>query len=217
MESLWIVYLADSICYGVSKSARSFETHTEGLSVVINTTRFGQIEFNSEDIFMFPEGLLGFQDLRQFILLDDPNDDIFAWLQSCELPSIAFPVLEPEIFGQYYNVSLTKNENELLKLTPEQKPTFMSIITIPDDPTQMTANVKAPIAINMNYKIARQCVLQDNHLAIREPIFVKLQSRVVQNPNTSIKSMSTGLGFAVKINDKDKENFDAKPDIDHSL
>ena len=185
--------------------------------MVINTTRFGQIEFNSEDIFTFPEGLLGFQDLRQFILLDDPNDDIFAWLQSCELPSIAFPVLEPEIFGQYYNVSLTKNENELLKLTPEQKPTFMSIITIPDDPTQMTANVKAPIAINMQHKIARQCVLQDNHLAIREPIFVKLQSRVVQNPNTSIKSMSTGLGFAVKINDKDKESFDAKPDIDHSL
>jgi flagellar assembly factor FliW len=56
-------------------------------------------------------------------------------------------------------------------------------------------------------------VLQDNHLAIREPIFVKLQSRVVQNPNTSIKSMSTGLGFAVKINDKDN----TKPDIDHSL
>ncbi len=198
--------------------------------MIINTTRFGQLDFNSDDVFTFPEGLLGFQDLRQFVLLDDPNDDIFAWLQSCELPSIAFPVLEPEIFGQYYNVSLTKNENELLKLTADQKPTFMSIITIPDDPTQMTANVKAPIAINMTYKIARQCVLQDNHLAIREPIFLKLQSRVVQNPNTSIKSMSTGLGFAVKINDKDNvipfpatakpagvANETTKPDIDHSL
>ena len=184
--------------------------------MVINTTRFGQIEFNSEDIFTFPEGLLGFQDLRQFVLLDDPNDDIFAWLQSCELPSIAFPVLEPEIFGQYYNVSLTKNENELLKLSADQKPTFMSIITIPDDPTQMTANVKAPIAINMNFKIARQCVLQDNHLAIREPIFVKLQSRVVQNPNTSIKSLSTGLGFAVKINDKDTSKK-TDTDVDQSL
>jgi flagellar assembly factor FliW len=189
--------------------------------VIINTTRFGQIEFNSEDIFSFPEGLLGFQDLRQFILLDDPNDDIFAWLQSCELPSIAFPVLEPEIFGQHYNVSLSKNENELLKLSATDKPTFMSIITIPDDPTQMTANVKAPIAINMQLKIARQCVLQDNHLAIREPIFLKLQSRVVQNPNTSIKSMSTGLGFAVRINE-DKDNGEnvvpfKKPDIDQSL
>ena len=170
--------------------------------MVINTTRFGQIQLNTEDIITFPEGLLGFQDLRQFVLLDDPNDDIFAWLQSCELPSVAFPVLEPEIFGQYYNVNLTKNESELLKLSAEQKPTFMNIITIPDDPTQMTANVKAPIAFNMQQKIARQCVLQDNNLAIREPIFVKLQSRVVQSPNTSIKSLSTGLNYAVKISDK---------------
>jgi flagellar assembly factor FliW len=177
--------------------------------VIINTTRFGQINLQQEDIITFPEGLLGFQDLRNFVLLDDPNDDIFAWLQSCELPSIAFPVLEPEIFGQYYSVNLTKNEQELLKLQPGQKPSFMNIITIPDDPTQMTANVKAPIVFNMQARVARQCVLQDNNLAIREPIFVKLQSRVVQNPNVSIKALSQGLSVAVKLN--------SKSDVDQSL
>jgi flagellar assembly factor FliW len=177
--------------------------------VVINTTRFGQINLQPNDIITFPEGMLGFQDLRNFALLDDPNDDIFAWLQSCELPSIAFPVLEPEIFGQYYSVSLTKNELELLKLKADQKPTFMNIITIPDDPTQMTANVKAPIVINAEARIARQCVLQDNNLAIRDPIFVKLQSRVVQNPNVSIKALSQGLACSVKLN--------TKSEIDQSL
>ncbi len=177
--------------------------------MVINTTRFGQVTLQQDDIITFPEGLLGFQDLRNFVLLDDPNDDIFAWLQSCELPSVAFPVLEPEIFDQYYSVNLTKNELELLKIKPEQKPTFMNIITIPDDPTQMTANVKAPIVFNMNERLARQCVLQDNNLAIREPIFVKLQSRVVQNPNISIKALSQGLSCAVKLNNK--------PEVDHSL
>ncbi len=177
--------------------------------MVINTTRFGQVNLQQEDIITFPEGLLGFNDLRNFVLLDDPNDDIFAWLQSCELPSIAFPVLEPEIFGQYYLVNLTKNELELLKIKGDQKPTFMNIITIPDDPTQMTANVKAPIVINPEARIARQCVLQDNNLAIREPIFVKLQSRVVQNPNVSIKALSQGLSCAVKLN--------SKSEIDQSL
>lgn len=167
--------------------------------MIIKTTRFGEVKIQNEDLLTFPEGLLGFQDLRHFVLLDDPNDDIFAWLQSCELPSIAFPILEPEIFGQTYNASLTKNESESLKLQADQKPTFMNIITIPDDPTQMTANLKAPIVINQAQRLARQCVLQDNHLAIREPIFVKLQSRVVQNPETSIKSLSKNLDFAVKI------------------
>ena len=168
--------------------------------MVIKTTRFGQVSITNEDIFTFPEGMLGFQDLRQFVLLDDPNDDIFAWLQSCELPSVAFPVLEPEIFSQKYSMNLTKNELELLGLNSQQKPTFMNIITIPDDPTQMTANLKAPIVINTEKRIARQCVLQDNNLAIREPIFIKLQSRVVQNPNTPIKSLSNQIGLAVRIN-----------------
>ena len=168
--------------------------------MVIKTTRFGQVTITNEDILTFPEGMLGFQDLRQFVLLDDPNDDIFAWMQSCELPSVAFPVLEPEIFSQKYTTSLTKSELEHLGLTGQQKPTFMNIITIPDDPTQMTANLKAPIVINTEKRIARQCVLQDNNLAIREPIFIKLQSRVVQNPNTPIKSLATQVGLTVKIN-----------------
>lgn len=170
--------------------------------MIIKTTRFGEVDIQNEAFITFPEGLLGFQDLRNFVILDDPNDDIFAWLQSCELTSVAFPILEPEIFGQHYTSSLTKNEIESLKLTAGQSPTFMNIITIPDDPTQMTANLKAPIVINQKEKLARQCVLQDNSLAIREPIFLKLQSCVVQNPNISIKSLSKNLDLAVKIEHK---------------
>ncbi len=184
--------------------------------MIIKTTRFGDVTIQNEDLLTFPEGLLGFQDLRHFVLLDDPNDDIFAWLQSCELSSIAFPIIEPEIFGQHYTASLTKSETESLKLIANQKPTYMNIITIPDDPTQMTANLKAPIVINQTEKIARQCVLQDNSLAIREPIFVKLQSRVVQNPETSIKSLSKNLDFAVKI-DHSVSKVSEKSSIDQEL
>jgi len=101
--------------------------------VVIKTSRFGLVELKSEDVLTFPEGLLGFQSLRQFVLLDDPNDDIFAWLQSCELPSIAFPVLEPELFGHKYAVNLNRTDLESLKLQPDQTPGYLTIITIPDD------------------------------------------------------------------------------------
>ena len=63
----------------------------------------------------------------------------------------------------------------------------------------MTANLKAPLVINVTKRLARQCVLQDNGLAIREPIFSKLQQRVVQNPSQSIKNQSEVLDVAVKI------------------
>lgn len=165
----------------------------------IKTSRFGLIEITQEDIIQFPEGLLGFNDLRQFVLLDDPNDEIFAWLQSCEEPGIAFPILEPELFTQQYNVNLTKHDLEVLGLNKAEGIRFFSIITIPEDPTQMTANLKAPIVVNVSQRTARQCVLQDNSLAIKEPIFTKLQQRVVQNPQTSLKSQAYDWGVAVKV------------------
>ncbi len=176
--------------------------------MVIKTSRFGLVELKSEDVLTFNEGLLGFKDLRQFVLLDDPNDDIFAWLQSCEVPSVAFPVLEPDLFGHKYTISFNRTDLESLQMKPEQNPIFLNIITIPDDPTMMTANIKAPIVINLEKKVARQCVLQDNNLAIKEPIFTKLQSRVVQNPQTPIKSQGRQLDLAVKIADSGKASID---------
>ncbi len=171
-------------------------------SLLIQTTRFGQVQFQSEDLLAFPEGILGFADLKKFVLLDDPNDDIFAWLQSCDEPAIAFPVLEPELFSETYKVTLAKSDLEALKLQSVQGARLFCIITIPDDPTQMTANMKAPIVINVAEKRARQCVLQDNNLAIREPIFSKLQQRVVQNPHQSIKAQSHGLDVAIRLPEK---------------
>lgn len=172
------------------------------LNLKVQTTRFGQIQFAAEEVIAFPEGILGFADLRRFVLLDDPNDDIFAWLQSCDEPGIAFPVLEPELFAEAYNITLAKSDFEALKMNSMERARSFCIITIPEDPTLMTANLKAPIVINIPQRTARQCVLQDNHLAIREPIFTKLQARVVQNPDKSIKQQSHSLDVAVRLPEK---------------
>lgn len=168
--------------------------------MVINTSRFGQVAIKEEDVLVFNEGLLGFVELKKFVLLDDYNDEIFAWLQSCEAPHIAFPVLEPELFTTNFNFNLTKGDLDALKMTEIKGARYFCIVSIPDDPTQMTANLKAPVVINVAQRLARQCVLQDNHLAIREPIFAKLQQRVVQNPTVAIKAQSAVNDVAVRIN-----------------
>ena len=98
--------------------------------MVVNTTRFGQVDLKEDDILTFPEGLLGFADLRKFVLLDDPSDEIFAWLQSCDAGAIAFPVLEPDIFTENFSVNLSKGDLETLKLKDAAKAHFFSIITI---------------------------------------------------------------------------------------
>ncbi len=168
--------------------------------MTVYTSRFGVISITDEDVIHFHEGLLGFNELNRFILLDDPNDEIFAWLQSCQEPGIAFPLLEPELFSATYRVQLTKHDLDILGLKSHEGLRAFSIITIPADPTQMTANMKAPIVINVASRLGRQCVLQDNSLAIREPIFTQLQQRVVQNPGIKIKSHAVSKGVAVKVN-----------------
>ncbi len=167
--------------------------------MVIHTSRFGAVSITSEDVINFPEGLLGFNELRRFVLLDDPTDEIFAWLQSCEDPNIAFPILEPELFAGNYSVQLTKHDLETMGLTSLDGIRCFTIITIPADPTQMTANLKAPIVIHVGTRKARQVVLQDNSLAIREPIFTRLQQRVVQNPQAKIKNQAVYTGVAVQL------------------
>ena len=165
----------------------------------ILTSRFGKVTISKDDLLTFKEGLLGFASLRSFVILDDPQDDIFAWLQSCEDPNVAFPVLEPELFGASKTFKISQRDLFQIEAEADDKCAFFNIITIPDDPTNMTANLKAPVVVNIAKRIARQCVLQDNKLAIREPIFTKLQQRVVQNPSETIKSKMDHLGVTVKL------------------
>lgn len=170
----------------------------------IQTSRFGNITVGEDDVLHFPEGLLGFSDLDRFVLLDDPSDEIFAWLQSCDEPSIAFPILEPELFSDTFQLTLTKSDLKSLNVEDKTGLRPFCIITIPEDPTMMTANLKAPIIINIAQKMGRQCVLQDNKLEIREPIFTRLQQRVVQHNASAIKSKAVDSGVAVKLPSADK-------------
>jgi len=182
--------------------------------MVIHTSRFGQVQIAEEDLITFPDGILGFIELKKFVVLDDPNDEIFAWLQSCQEPSIAFPVLEPELFVDTYKVGLAKSDMEYLGLSPAAADlakemaqlSYFSIVTIPEDPTKMTANLKAPVLINRKTHIARQCVLQENNWAIREPIFQKLQQRVVQKPNEPFKREQGVLNVAVRLGNRGLES-----------
>ena len=64
----------------------------------VNTTRFGELEVKNEDVINFSEGLLGFEKLTKFFVVDPGDSTLILWLQSTEDESIAFPIIEPKIF-----------------------------------------------------------------------------------------------------------------------
>ena len=68
-----------------------------------------------------------------------------------------------------------------------------SILTIPQDITQMSANIKAPIVINNKTKIARQIVLQDSKLEVKFEMYKELKKYIVNYSSDDSKRTTVEL------------------------
>lgn len=139
----------------------------------VNTSRFGVVEVADSDIMEFADGLLGFEQLQRFFIVDPADETLILWLQSLDAPDVAFPILEPKIFKADYKVRLSANELRSLKIdSTKNKDTLVyCILTIPSDVTTMSANLKAPIVINTASRMARQVVLQENEYSVKFSIY----------------------------------------------
>ena len=158
----------------------------------INTTRFGELQVNNEDIINFSEGVLGFENLSKFFVVDPGDSTLILWLQSIEDSSIAFPIIEPKIFKPEYVAKLLPADMNNVKLENASDAKIYSILTIPSDITTMSANLKAPIVINNEKKIARQIVLQDNKLSVKYEMYKELKSYIVSfSSNDSTRTTIT--------------------------
>ena len=143
--------------------------------MVVETTRFGSITVGEEDVLTFPEGMLGFSKIHEYVLVERVDDSLFLWLQATKKPSVAFPLLEPQLFEMGYRVELEDEDRETLKINNLRHAKVYAIVTIPSDPTKMTANLKAPIVVNLKEKLAKQVILHSADYPIRKSIFTELQ------------------------------------------
>lgn len=145
----------------------------------VNTTRFGELQVNKEDIINMSEGILGFENLKQFFVVDPGDSTLILWLQSIEDQKIAFPVIEPKIFKPDYTAKLLPSDMNSVELESLNQAKIYSILTIPSDISQMSANLKAPIVINNEKQIAKQIVLQDSKLSVKYEMYKELKSFIV--------------------------------------
>jgi flagellar assembly factor FliW len=147
--------------------------------VKINTTRFGELEVEKKDVITFDEGILGFENLKEFFVVDPGDQTLILWLQSAEDGATAFPIIEPKIFKPDFAVNLLPAELNSLKLENLSNASVYTILTIPQDVTTMSANLKAPVIINNKTKKARQIVLQDSKLEVKYEMYAELKKYIV--------------------------------------
>lgn len=140
----------------------------------ISTVRFGEIEIEENRIFEFALPIIGFDDLKKFVILDINKDSFFKWLQSIEDPSLAFPIVSMFSMNADYSVDLSDSVVETLKITNVESVLVMNIASIPqNDPQGTTINLLAPIVFNLDELLAGQIILSGSGYDISFPLFKK--------------------------------------------
>ncbi len=136
----------------------------------ITTTRFGVIEIDDSSVIRMLRGPIGFEDYKNYCLIQHRPDTSFRWLQSVDEPSLAFVVVDPSQLFEDYNIELSDADAEALHLKRAEDALVLTIVTIGEGGKEITVNLAAPIVINANELIAMQVVLQDGRYPVRQPL-----------------------------------------------
>ncbi|MFN3194170.1 MAG: flagellar assembly protein FliW [Aureliella sp.] len=127
--------------------------------MLVQTSRFGQIESSQEEILVFPGGLIGFENARQWIILPDPENSDVAWLQSVTEQRIALPVISPRKFVSDYKVGVTKRQLSVLSARNSDRIYVLSVVS--KSGKTITMNLKSPLIINLTKRLGCQIISSD--------------------------------------------------------
>ena len=135
----------------------------------VMTTRFGELEVAESEIITLPQGILGFEAVKHYILLEGAGP--FQFLQAIEEPDLTFVVIDPRIVVSGYKVEVPKHEVEAIGIEQPDEAAVLTIITIPAETREMTVNLQAPLLINSSNRRGKQVVLTDHDYSLRHPVF----------------------------------------------
>ncbi|WP_121663632.1 flagellar assembly protein FliW [Metabacillus litoralis] len=137
----------------------------------INTKYHGVLDVEDSKIVHFEQGIPGFLDEKDFILLPIDNDSPFSILQSVQTSELGFVVTEPFIFFKDYEFDLGEHDKEVLGIADDQASILvLAILSLKDPFVETTANLQAPIVINQTSKKAKQVILVDESYTTKHKI-----------------------------------------------
>lgn len=148
--------------------------------MLLHTTNFGDIEINDENIISFEEGLPGFESLNRFIIINNEGDNSpFSWLQSVENGDLAFVIMNPLVFLKDYTVTIDDFMVNSLEIEKPEDVMIYSVVVIPEEVSEISANLKAPIIINTKNKKGKQVILDNSEYHVRHYIMEELRKQGV--------------------------------------
>ena len=144
--------------------------------MIITTTRFGEVEVHERELLFLPEGLLGFETMQRYCLLEHAPGSPFRWMQAVDDPALAFVVINPFEFFTDYDFDISDVDADLLNLDSVEDVQVFSLVTIHG--TLVTTNLVGPLVVNRRHQIGKQIVLANprystRHELVSPPVCVK--------------------------------------------
>lgn len=122
----------------------------------------GPLSVTPDRILRFPDGLLGFPDCREFVLVAAAREGTY-WLQSSEHASLIFLVVDPFEHFPEYAVDLSSTEVASLEAESHLDLVILTVVTLGNGPdSDCTANLQGPLVLNLGRGIGRQIVLRSD-------------------------------------------------------
>ncbi|CFX12509.1 Flagellar assembly factor FliW [Syntrophomonas zehnderi OL-4] len=138
----------------------------------IQTALFGELNISPDDIIHFPDGLPGFETNQEFILLPLEENSPFFYLQSVREAELCLLLADPFSFFPGYQVDLSPAALQKLELPEENPPLIvLNIVTVPAEFKKATANLMAPVIINIEKKLGLQYIPEKTDYNTRHPLF----------------------------------------------
>ena len=143
--------------------------------MIIQTSRFGQLEVDGSRLLEFPDGILGFPQRHRYALIQTGEGSGFFWMQSVDMADLAFVVCDPRVFVADYQVPVRMEDLSLLGLSDPNNAQVLVIVNKVGD--LLTGNFQGPLVINVVSRAGRQLVLSDRRYSTRHPL-MRIPKRV---------------------------------------
>jgi flagellar assembly factor FliW len=142
---------------------------------VATTRRFGAIEYDLSSVLTFPIGLPGFDGHSLFTVVEQPELAPVVFLQSLNAPELCFLAAPVSAIDPHYAVALNQEDLDRLGVDPGITPVpgvdvlLLALLCAPEN-GPLTANLLAPVVVNLRTHVAVQVVRSDSRYSHQHPI-----------------------------------------------
>ena len=127
--------------------------------------QLGEIEYNNDHIFTFREGIIGFERLRSFVVINDAEAEPFRWLVSIEDEDICLPLLDPKfIIPEYETFNQFRSDK-----------TIAVVASLKEPIEESTVNMRSPILFDAAQRTGQQVILPDERFAVQQKFIAEAQ------------------------------------------